>query len=128
MKCSECGRTLMQIAQRGNYLQRTSPKGQTFVGHCAPSCKPSGGGRDAALLRAIEPRAKGEGRRIEMKKPKDSSSDVRRPEVSRLANQFKANHAEWPWEHCVTQAKLAVEAKSERKSKEPKPWISRKSI
>ena len=50
--CSKCGDHIDVMAARGSYLKRTSPKGQMFVGECAPSCK-SVGDQDNAILRAI---------------------------------------------------------------------------
>lgn len=37
--CSECGQHIDKLAESGRYLQRTNPKGQSFVGRCAPACE-----------------------------------------------------------------------------------------
>jgi hypothetical protein len=54
IRCRLCGQTLQQLAERGAYLQRVSPKGySSFVGECRPSCKSSGTQNDA-VLRAVK--------------------------------------------------------------------------
>ena len=52
--CSLCGQDLWQMAERGAYLRRTSPKGGPFVGQCSPSCDKKTGGQAEALLAALE--------------------------------------------------------------------------
>ena len=37
--CDECGQHIDKLAESGRYLERTSPKGQEFVGQCAPACE-----------------------------------------------------------------------------------------
>lgn len=36
--CSECGKHIDVLAKAGKHLNRTSPKGEKFVGQCAPFC------------------------------------------------------------------------------------------
>ena len=52
--CSKCGQDIWQMAERGAWVERTSPKGGPFVGQCAPSCEHKHGGSDEALLGALE--------------------------------------------------------------------------
>jgi hypothetical protein len=52
--CSLCGQDIHQMAERGAYLERTSPKGGPFVGECRPSCDRKHGTQDDALIAAID--------------------------------------------------------------------------
>lgn len=52
--CSKCGQDIWQMAERGAYLHRISPKGGPFIGECRPSCDSNIGGQEAALLEAME--------------------------------------------------------------------------
>ena len=52
--CSLCGQDIWQMAERGAYLHRTSPKGGPFIGECRPSCEKVTGNQEDALLAAIE--------------------------------------------------------------------------
>jgi hypothetical protein len=55
IKCRLCGQNALEASDRGAYLTRVNPKGETpMVVQCAPSCGDCGGGKDVALLRAIE--------------------------------------------------------------------------
>lgn len=51
--CKKCGKTVSDAAKLGHYLERTSPKGQAFEGHCAPYCEPLSGDEDDAVISAI---------------------------------------------------------------------------
>lgn len=52
--CSKCKRHIDDLSQEGKYLIRTSPKGESFVGQCAPHCEYDQGSQEAALLGALE--------------------------------------------------------------------------
>ena len=52
--CKKCGQHVDDMAKRGAYLERTSPKGQAFEGQCAPSCEHYHGNSDGALISAIK--------------------------------------------------------------------------
>ena len=54
MTCVRCGCDVFQAAERGAYLKRVSPKGESFRGECVPSCEHKSGGPDEALIGAIE--------------------------------------------------------------------------
>ncbi len=54
IKCQKCGQGLMAAANRGAYLQRVNPKGETpAINQCAPSCEHKDSDQNAGLLGAI---------------------------------------------------------------------------
>jgi len=53
-KCRKCGQNAWEASERGAYLRRVNPKGESFIGECAPSCEHKHGGQDEALLGALE--------------------------------------------------------------------------
>lgn len=52
--CRKCGQHVNDMAKRGAWLERVSPKGENFIGECAPSCEHKHGNQDDALLGALE--------------------------------------------------------------------------
>lgn len=52
--CKKCGQHVNKMAERGAWLERTSPKGGPFEGVCAPSCEHKHGDQNDALIGAIE--------------------------------------------------------------------------
>jgi len=54
IKCRLCGSDAEKASKRGAYLGRVSPKGQTMVMECVPTCEHKHGGQDHALLEAIK--------------------------------------------------------------------------
>ena len=54
VKCRKCGQDANQAAQRGAYLGRVNPKGETpCISQCKPSCEHKHGNPADALIRAI---------------------------------------------------------------------------
>ena len=53
LNCRKCGDSLFEASKHGAYLKRVSPKGEAFVGECAPSCDMNHGNQDDALMSAI---------------------------------------------------------------------------
>ena len=53
LKCAKCGQGVDEVSQRGAYLTRTNPKGEEFIGVCAPSCEHHNGDANSAVMAAV---------------------------------------------------------------------------